>query len=358
MKINLKDLTQMLTVNYELGHNTFIIGKPAIGKSETVESFARRMQKKNDKFKFFPMYCGTLTPMDIQATAPDFASRKLVFFNNESLPNAYTDPDVEGVLFLGELPSADAQVVKLLQKYVNGEDMNGVLRKPAGIRVVADGNRIEDRSGAMQQGRAFMSRFVQVIVEVPSADNVAYATRKAWNSTVTTFMDRNPDHIDNYDSVFGTNPTEEAKRGVWANMRSWKRVQAAESLFNRRGAKAPLQYVEASVGSAVAMQYMAFRDMLMDLPSPAEVFANPTSVRVPTEISELYAMTTMVVMQATPDDIDSLVVYMQRLPILMQVHAARKIVLAPSVKKAALSNKSYQNLVLGSADLRAALNLK
>lgn len=346
MATKLADMPTILLANYLAGINTFMIGKPGIGKTMTIDAFTEKAQAKAPGFKAHMFYAPTMSPMDIQASAPNYETHKLEMFNNAALPNAYDDADQKGVVFFGELQNTDPATAKLLQKYVNGEDMSGVLRKPEGVVVVADGNRLEDKSGVQQQGRAFLSRFEQIEVFNDANDNIKYATENNWHSSVLTFFRENPALIDNYDEVFetsagahsrseagqrnGNNATsEEGKRGIWANMRSWDRMSRKETVAERMGREITQGEVIGNLGTAVAMQYIAHKQILSSLSSFEYIMKDPMNVPVPTKMDEQYMLAVMIAMKVTADGVETVKQFGERMPrefqaVILRTMATRK----------------------------------
>ena len=346
--IRLKELPAVLVRNYIAGVNTFIRGKPAIGKTHTINAFVEQMKKRVPDFQCWMFYAPTMSPMDIQASAPNYESGLLTMYNNAALPNAYTDPHAKGVLFLGELPNTDPATSKLLQKYVNGEDMSGVLRKPDGVTVIADGNRIEDKSSVQQQGRAFMSRFEQLEAYVEATDNTEYAAKNAWHPFVQTFFKDNPALIDNYDDVFETTASarkrsdaaksangsndqqsEEGKVGIWANMRSWERISKKEYAADELKSPVTLSEAAGNIGVGVAAQYEAHKKILNGLTSFEDIMADPDNAPLPKAMDESYSLAMLVALRCTEDQIDQVRVFGLRMApelqaVILRTMATRK----------------------------------
>lgn len=344
MATRLAELSPVLLRNYLANVNTFLVGKPALGKTETIQVFAENMKKKIEGFQVWTFYAPTMSPMDIQASAPDYDNGTLRLFNNEALPNAYTNPHAKGVIFFGELPNADQTTIKLLQKYVNGEDMSGVLRKPDGVVVIADGNRLEDRSSAQQQGRAFLSRFEQIEVYSEPQDNIDFAAKREWHPSIQLFFKEHPEQIDNYDEVFETSEnararaakakangsdrmTEEGKRGIWANMRSWERINRKEKIAESLGTPLTLNELTANLGSGVGAAYSAHKDVIGKLASFDQIMANPGGIAIPDAPDEQYALMMIVALRCAADQLDNVHKFGERLPLDMQA-AMLKTILA------------------------------
>ena len=345
MPTKLKDIPSVLARNYVAGVNTFIRGKPAMGKTETINVFVDKMKARIEGFTCWMFYAPTMSPMDIQASAPDYERGVLRLFNNEALPNAYVTPDAVGVVFFGELPNADPSTTKLLQKYINGEDMSGTLRKPAGVVAVADGNRIEDKSGVQQQARAFMSRWEQLEAYSDAQDNLDFAAKAAWHPTVQTFLKDNPAMIDNYDEVFETTDaarqrskearqangsdrmSEEGKSGVWANMRSWERVSKKEYAADEMKSDIGLDELVGNLGNGVALAFSTHRTMLGNLASFESIIADPVNVKLPAAMDERYALSVMVALKCKPEQMDAVRTFGQRMPHELQTVVLRNIVM-------------------------------
>jgi hypothetical protein len=343
MATRLKDLPPVLVRNYIARVNTFIRGKPAIGKTETIEQFVERMKPRVPGFRSWMFYAPTMSPMDIQASAPNYDTHLLEMFNNAALPNHYTTPDAVGVVFFGELPNADPATTKLLQKYVNGEDMSGVLRKPAGVVVIADGNRIEDKSGVQQQGRAFLSRFEQLEAYTDAADNIGYAASKSWHPYVQTFFKDNPALIDNYDDVFETSAAarqrsaqakaangadqqaEEGKIGIWANMRSWERMSRKEYAADQLRSPVTLAEACGNLGTGVGAQYESHKAMIMSLTSFDDIVADPANARLPTAMDEQYAISMVVALRCSETQLPQVYTYACRMPLELQASIVRHL---------------------------------
>lgn len=343
MATKLKDLAPILVRAYIAKTPVYLRGKPAIGKTQTIDAFVEAMKGRIADFRSWLFYAPTMSPMDIQASAPDYDRGTLRLFNNEALPNAYVDPDMKGVIFFGELPNADQTTTKLLQKYINGEDMNGVLRKPDGVMVIADGNRIEDKSSTQQQGRAFLSRFMQLEAYSDATDNIEYAAKHSWHPFVQTFFKENPSLIDNYDEVFETTDaarqrskearqsngadhmSEEGKQGIWANMRSWKRISDLETAADQLKTTVTLGELTGCVGHGVGTAYHTHKAMFSRLASFEEVMAKPDTVAVPTKMDEMFALAMLVAARCADTQLDAVHTFGSRLPLEMQATILRNL---------------------------------
>ena len=338
MAMRLKEVTNVIVRAYQAKTNLLMTGKPGMGKTCTIEAFVEKMRERIPHFELWHFYGPTMSPMDIQACMPDNETGTLKVYSNACLPNAYSHPDAVGVVFIGEMLNTDPTTLKLLQKYVNGEDMNGVLRKPQGVMVVADSNRLEDKAGVLQQFRALLNRFMQVEVYTTPDDNTEHASKHEWHHLVQAFFRENPHLIDNYEEVFGANAdqkrnaktddaSEEGKRGVWACMRGWQRISELEYAGDTLNSPITLDEMVGSVGKAPALKYNAFKQMVGRLATIEEVLAHPEKVAIPEKIDELYALSMVVSLKCTEEQLPAVHTFAKRIQPDMQVFMLRTMML-------------------------------
>lgn len=323
----LKDISLVMVRAYLAKANLLMLGQPGIGKTCSIEDFAEKMRDRVPDFKVWHFYGPTMSPMDIQASMPDNETSTLKVYSNACLPNAYTDPEVKGVVFVGEMLNTDPTTLKLLQKYVNGEDMNGCLKKPAGVMVIADSNRLEDKAGVVQQFRALLNRFLTVDVYTNEESNIEYASKHNWHPLVQAFFRENPHLIDNYTKVFSSEArkdvkneqmAEEGKKGIWACMRGWGRISDLEFAAEELGMPTTNDELVGSVGTAPGMQFVTFKKMVGRLASIEQVLSNPEGVKIPEKIDELYALSMMVSLRCKPEDLPAVHTFAKRIQLDMQ----------------------------------------
>ena len=327
MSTRLKEINQVMVRSYVAKSNLLMLGKPGIGKTWTIEAFVEKMRETIPHFEMWHFYGPTMSPMDIQACMPDNATGTLKVYSNACLPNAYQHPDAVGVVFIGEMLNTDPTTLKLLQKYVNGEDMNGCLRKPTGVMVVADSNRLEDKAGVMQQFRALLNRFLQVDVYTEADDCTEFAAKHNWHPLVQAFFRENPHLIDNYEVVFSNDGkkknadvlAEEGKKGVWACMRGWNRISELEYAAEQINSPTTMDEITGSVGVGPGMQFNTFKQMVGRLASLEEVVNHPTTVSIPEKIDELYALSCVVSLRCKAEHLKAIYQFAKRIQPDMQV---------------------------------------
>jgi len=336
--VHIKQLPREIALSYAAGTNLILTSKPGIGKSQTVFGAAQTMAERVEGFGYWPFDIGTANPNDVCAYMPDLATGKLAVYPNSVLPNAYDTPDAKGIVFEDEVMNGDPSTVKVFQKYNNGEDISGKLRKPNGVIVIAASNRMMDKAGAMQQSRA---RFEQLDVYSDAGHNLSFADNASWWPVLRKFLEKFPDLIDNYENIFdpanaarGRDPSkdemleqaEEGKRGIWANMRSWERISKLEYAANSLAIPMNPFRVLSNVGKAVGQQYVTYRAMYDKIASVEEILKDPKGVTIPSKIDELFVMVCMLSQLIKSTDMKPASQFIDRLQGDMRALAIRRMV--------------------------------
>lgn len=340
--VHIKDFPREIVVSYAAGTNLMAVSPPAIGKTWQVLSAANTMAKRIEGFGFWSFDLATANPNDVCAYMPDDKTGKLQVFPNGTLPNAYDNPDAKGIVHFDEPLNADPATAKVFQKYINGENISDKLRKPENVICILTSNRLSDKAGVMQQSRAFLSRVEQIEVYSDPAHNGKFADQQQWYPTLVKFMEKFPHLIDTYDEVF--NPpkdedknkrfskedreefSEEAKCGIWANMRSWERISKLEYASLREGLELKPYRIISNVGKVVGQQYVTYRAIQDKIASVEQIIADPKGVAIPTNMAELYVMVGMLAQLVPQAHVKHAAVFVDRLPGDMRAVAIRRLV--------------------------------
>lgn len=329
LPMRLKELPLQIAISVEAQTNMIVLSKPGVGKTDTINATAKRIQERKPEFGLVYCDAGTMMVPDFGATVPNRDKGTLEYYPNGVLPNAYVTPNWCGVINFGEFLNVDSMMGKLFQKYNNGESINGKLRKPDGAVIIADSNRLVDRSGVNVQSLALMSRMEQQEVYSEPQDNIDFMIEHDWHPTVTSFAKEFPHLIDNYDDARGLTKarenesseakqmretsTEEGKLGVWANMRSWNRMSRIEFALETMKRDMLPQRAFGNVGSAIGAQFMKHRAAISKLASLDEILKHPTKVAIPDNIGELYATLLMLVQRTDIKQVEPMAKYIDRI---------------------------------------------
>lgn len=315
--------------------NATIYGPPATGKTFNIEAAVRELAAEVEaggkRFVYAYLNGGTLTPTDLVMAMPDpDAPGKLRYYFNGALPNAYDDPDVVGVLLIGEVALLGMAASAPLQKVVNHEDVGGY-RLPDGIVVFMDGNLMSDRSGAQVLSRAFQSRSNQVQITL-DREWMLEVYKRRYHPAVSAFFKKNVAAMDNYDEVYDAkrardaddDMTVEGKQGIWANMRSWSRVSRvleyvdSEIKVSNNTASAadlvnPNLDLYGNVGKGVGDMFLQHLTMISSLVSIEEIFAAPRKAEVSDDPAGRFFLACALAKIVSTKTFPAVAIYMQRM---------------------------------------------
>lgn len=220
-------------------------GRPGVGKTEIVQTLARRRDAQ-----LFDLRLTTIEPQDLRGLPYyDHEAQRTVWYRPEDLPDA---PDRPAVLFLDELtaaaPSLQPTVYGLLQ-----ERRVGRHRLPDSVFVVAAGNGVEDGAVAYDMGSALSDRLVHMTVRAQAQDWLqGYAVQSGLHPAVTAFIRTRPDLLET---------SEEAlRRGhmIACTPRSWARVSDILKSVPDRVLRNTM--IAGTVGEAPAAEFALIAD--------------------------------------------------------------------------------------------------
>ena len=301
-------------------YNLMFRSQPALGKTCAINKIAADQQAEDPDFYYAHMDGGTLTPPDTSMAVPDMQEWVIRRVVDETFVNGYKFPDRRGMIYVGEWMLMGLETNKGLQKLINHEDVGGHFRLAPGVIVIADGNRMKDRSGAQAQSRAIMSRFKTYELEYDT--DYALSVMQTYHERVGAFALRNPGEIDNYIDVFENKERNEndatfqegKNKGVWASLRSWDRVSMDMRDAEATGVALLPGEISASIGVEMSNKFGAFCTMLDNLATLEEIVLKPKTVPVPVRMDERYALATMLALLVRRDNWESIATYTQRFP--------------------------------------------
>ena len=295
------------------GTNLELLGNPAIGKTSIIEQTIAQIQEEDKDFAFQVLYTPSLSPLDFVAVIPNNDTKTLTAYHNEILPNRFETPDMRGVLFLGERNNADPATNKALQKYINNEDMGG-LQKPEGVIVISDSNKLEHKSGVVQQSLALLSRSRIINIDCVADETIKYFHEMKASSFVLAFITLRKEFVDEFDELM-----KSKRYSVWANPRAWMRL--SKSLLDCEDHKEKLTNDEiiGDIGEPVGREFIAFMHAAKTLVPYKTIVKDPENASKPTKISDIYAVIAMLGISVQSKDFKAVRTYVERYGLELQV---------------------------------------
>lgn len=309
-----------LTALIERKRPVFIWGPVGAGKSDTVAAVAKDL-----KLELRDVRLNLMDPVDLKGfpvVKGTGASKQMAFVPPDFLPTKG-----KGILFLDEMNSAPQSVQAAAYQLVLNRRL-GDYELPEGWAVIAAGNRAGDRSVVHQQPAALSNRFVHIDFDVDVDDWYHWATANGVSDVTRAFIKFRPNLLHSFDP--GTNPR------AFPTPRSW--VFVDDILQSHLPSDTEYELIKGTVGEGAAAEYLSFARLAADLPSADEILLNPDGAPVPESPAAMYAVCTMLDKKATPNSMDRLLTYIERLPLEFQVLFVKS---AATTNRAVTQSKHY-----------------
>jgi hypothetical protein len=272
-------------------------GPPGVGKTDLFHQIAReRDWYINDNFR-----ASTIDPVDLRGI-PSIVNGHTVFNPPADLPDEARDGP-EGILLFDEINTG----IPMLQATMHGIVHEGRLAtwtKPKGCRIGATGNRISDRANAQKLSTSLAGRFGHVTIEPEFPPWKLWALQNNILPEIISFLEWQESR--KVPCLFKASETPDAR--AYPSPRSWERTSR---VIEKAPPKA-FEIAEANIGTPVAIEFKGFLDVFTTMPRLPEIFANPTTARVPLEASAKYAISGALSRAATPQNLQAIVTYMKR----------------------------------------------
>jgi hypothetical protein len=196
----------------------------------------------------------------------------------DELPRVERDGEF-GYLFLDEINTASPQMMAVLMQLVLDRKVGDYVLPP-GWQVIAAGNRVSDRAAAQRMPTALRNRFAHLFVAPDVNSWVNWANVNGVAPEMVAFIRLRRELIHRMprgdENAFPT-PRSLTKAAKYVGVQS---VAMRQKLF------------AAHVGADVAGELNGFIELYQSLGSLEDIVASPTTARVPTEASQLYAVCT------------------------------------------------------------------
>lgn len=298
-----------------------LTSSPGMGKSSMVRQIA-----KDYRLKLIDLRLSQCTPEDLQGfpmrtgDKASFVPFDMFPLETDEVPKGY-----EGwLLFLDELTSATKLVQGAAYKLIL-DKMVGSFRLHPRVAMVAAGNKITDKAVVNQLSTALQSRVTHYEMDLSLTEFTEYAYETGLDSRIIAFvnyrptklMDFRPDHTD----------------VTFPCPRTWEflsRLIQGDPVTEASGPR-----VSAAIGEGTAVEFITFVKEFDRLPKYEQIVNDPLNTPVPAEASTKYAAICMLAEAYKTEDLDNILVYIDRFSIEMQVIFGRGAVARnPSIRHA------------------------
>lgn len=273
----------------------FLWGPPGVGKSQVVAQVAA---ERNLALR--DIRAVLLDPVDLRGL-PRIENGLALWCPPAFLPAS--DDTGEGIIFLDELNAAPPLVQAACYQLILDRRI-GEYHLPDGWRVMAAGNREQDKAVTHRMPSALANRMVHLDFDVDVEDWFQWAQGAGIAEELLAFIHFRPKLLHDFD------PLSASK--AFASPRSWAFV--SKILATKPDAAIEYDLLRGTVGDGAAAEFMGFLQVWRDLPVVEDVLCNPDTAPVPTEPTSLYAICEALGAKASLENAEALVQYARRLP--------------------------------------------
>lgn len=292
-------------------------GAPGMGKSDACIQIANDLSIQPDRV--LVVHINNHDVVDF--TGVPSVTDGMTVFNPTKMFYDYREGTGAGLIVLEELAQSSQQ----LQTWAAGfvlERETPMFKLDPEVRIIATGNRAEDRAGAKPLLGHLNDRMYHFDVETSLDDWCEWAMENGVDAMGIAFLRLRPNLLNDYDPNRRSNPTQ----------RSWTKLFT--EVPNDLPTNMYLTAAEGKVGEGAAAEWVAARDMMNKMPSIDAIRLHPADTELPTEPAVKYAVATALSMTATPDSFSRDMQYVSRLPKEFQmVYVTDALRLSPELQQ-------------------------
>jgi len=330
MEINITQAKEAITDSLTAGLVPNLIGSPGVGKSDLIREVANEWE-----LKVIDVRLAQMDPTDLNGFPSLNKDRTRSHYAAPSTFPLEGDPIPEGykgwLLFFDEMPSAPMSVQAAAYKIVL-DRMIGEQHLHKRVAIVCAGNKATDKAIVNRLSTAMQSRLIHLNLRIDAKAWFDWASGAGIDHRITGFLRFRPDLLwlfkaDHADDTFPCPRTWHFLSKL-ITKNKWDTIG-----FDK------LAVMAGTVGEGPATEFKGFTDIYEKLPTIEQMISNPETVIIPEEPSTRYAITALVGNKATLQNIDQLMVIVNRLPVEFQVI-------------------TLQNITKGNKDLRKADSIR
>jgi len=283
---------------------TFIWGAPGVGKSSIVRQVAQA--------KCLPVIdlrASLLDPTDLRGI-PMIKDGQSVWCPPSFLPKV---SDTPGILFLDEINAAPPLVQAALYQLILDRRV-GEYVLPKGWKLIAAGNRREDKAVTFKLSSALANRFIHLSLEVDAGDWHEWAIQHSIDAHIIAFIRMRPELLSQ--AVDG--------KEAFATPRSWEMASDVIREFGQP--EDTIDILPGIIGEGAAIEFLSFVKNSVALKDLEKIIASPETAALPQALDRLWVVVSYLTTRAKePQVLHAASVLLSRLPPDFSVVLARDV---------------------------------
>lgn len=326
--MRIREYKSLLTKALPKGKIILVVGPPGVGKTVVKQDLARSLGWD---------YIGICTPLYDPAFLMGFPYREngtANFAPFGEMARALR-ADKPTLLDFDELPAASETLMKAALRLFQFREV-GARKLPDCVILGASGNDVGHGSGVYGMIEPLKDRFDSIIrVEPHIDDTVTYGLARGWPADLLAYLRNSPDALHDWKPVKNLDRSGSTPRG-WEMVASW----IADGIDST-------EVIAGCVGKGRAMAYLAFRELMAELPDIAGVLMSPETAPVPDNPSARLLISMALAAKIDGRTFPQALKYLQRLPAMFRAFSIRDAFRAEGERKeAGLTAQGYRPIHL------------
>lgn len=310
-------------------------GSPGLGKSDIIREIAKEFNLKVIDFRLAqadPTDLNGFPTLNEDRTRSHYAPPMNLPLKGDKIPDGFKG----WLLFFDEMNAAPMSVQAasykvILDRAVGDEELHD------DVAMVCAGNLDTDRAITNRLSTAMQSRLIHLNLVVDSKEWLHWAAKNKIDSRIISFIGWRPDLLHKF--------VADHNGDTFPCPRTWH----FKSKLIKDKATIPfslLPLLAGTVGEGPANEFMGFIEIYENLPTFAQILANPKGIIIPDDAGIKYALTALISNKADTTNIDILMQLVERLPIEFQVITLQNII---GKDKAMLKNSNVKIWISANA---------
>lgn len=306
-EVNATKLRECLIADLKAGLTPMVMSSPGMGKSDIIRSIAKQFS-----WQLIDIRVSQCEPVDMQGF-PGIVNNRMTFHIPEYFP-IEGDPlpvNKKGwIIFLDEFNSGNKQTEAAAYKLILDREVYKHKLHPNCL-IVAAGNLSTDRAIVNVQSTATTSRMIHYRMSIDHTVWIDWANMHDIDHRIISLIKFKPSILHNFNP--NTNELTFPCPRTWAfASKVIRHTQSIDEITRTR--------LAGTVGEGAAIELATYIDIYKNLPTIEQIINDPkTGWIVPKEASERYAVTTMLAHNTNVQNINSMIIAIERLPVDFQV---------------------------------------
>lgn len=284
VEMTIADVMKLMKV---LPHEIAIMmwGQPGIGKT-----FGLHSTFEPEGYRIIPVLAGCSEPTDITGIPFDYEGKCARYLAPEWAYLCSDDPTVPKefrgkiILFFDDIVTAAEQTQAAFYKTVHERRVGNVHLRD-NVRIIAAGNRLDDRSAVTEMPKALCNRFAHFYIRPDSDVWLDWGRKNGMHPDVMGFIRKSPNRISNFDDAI------KSSIPAFATPRTWEMLSKALHILDenqlrgerKKANERDMSFRVASgiIGQGLASEFMTYVRNSHGMISPEEICKNPDKVKLP-----------------------------------------------------------------------------